>query len=249
MTWQPVSFLAPLPGVQQQTEHAFLLRFIILVCSLHLGPSKQTNKQMKKKKDNSNERKKFCRLGDCDLPWREKHAGLIVSEEVDSRLPAYTAARWAVAATEKEEDDGRPAGWSASSAWWLRPCRPASRGNPALCWCIGLSGGGIVHDLGESHRCPVAFWPASWPWAMIITVRTTGRMFTVTKLEEDPARSETSERSENSAVHGDASSGRHELMIWYLKRFFFLSGNEDPPLSCITFYPIRSKEGRVFARR
>lgn len=53
ITWQPVSFLrCALPGVLRQTKHAFLLRFIIFVCSLHLGPSKQTNKQTEKKTKN-----------------------------------------------------------------------------------------------------------------------------------------------------------------------------------------------------
>lgn len=39
------------------------------------------------------------------------------------------------------------------------PADPLLGWKPALCCCIDLSGGGIVHDLGESHRCPVACWP------------------------------------------------------------------------------------------
>lgn len=107
-----------LPGVQWQTKHAFLLHFIVFVCSLHLGPSKQMNKQMKEKKQTkANERKKFWRLENRALRCREKHAGLIVSEEVDSQLPACTAERQAVTAKEKEGGGGRSAGRSGFSAW------------------------------------------------------------------------------------------------------------------------------------
>lgn len=145
---------------------------------LQIGPSKEMNKQNRK---TDKKHKSFCCFGECSLCYREKHAGLIVSEEVDSRLPACTAAWQAAVAADEEEGKGRLAGLSAR---WLRPCRLPSRGNPALGRCFDLSSGGIVHDLGESH-CSVA----CWLWAMIVAVRTTGRMFTVASLEAHPFKS------------------------------------------------------------
>lgn len=161
ITWQPVSFLrGALPGVQRQTKHAFLLRVIIFVCSLHLGPSKQTNKQTEKKKNRQRQMKErsFVVLGNvpcaagrntlvslCQKRWTHRSQHALQSGEQWRPRKKKAAAGQRVGAPPQPGDSD--------------PADPLLGWKPALCCCIDLSGGGIVHDLGESHRCPVACWP------------------------------------------------------------------------------------------